>query len=140
MILRTFLITLAGFVPMFITNGLMAAFVIGPLFEHRYQDIVANPTSFPLLILGYLIIAVAMTLLYSRLKPTENWFSQSLLIGALFSLAGFLGTHTVISGYTTIDATGFIFSGLFDSLGPIMGMLAIGYSYQRIQHARVIKQ
>jgi hypothetical protein len=124
---------LAGFVTMFITNGLMAAVVIGPLFESRYESIVANPANFPLLILGYLIIAVAMALLYPRLQPGGSWLSHSLQVGVFFGLAVFLGTHTVISGYTTIDATGFILSGMFDSVGPMVGMVAIGYAHHRSQ-------
>lgn len=123
--------TLAGFVTMFITNGILAAVVIGPLFESRYADVVADPASFPLLIVGYLIIAGAMAILYSRLQPTRNWLSQSLVAGALVGTAIFLGAHTVISGYTTLDAPGFILSGLFDSIGPAVGMVTIGYIDQR---------
>ena len=125
---------LAGFVTMFITNGVMAAAVIGPLFESRYEEVVADPTSFPLLIVGYFIIAVAMTILYSRLQPTQNWLTQSLVAGVLVGTAVFLGAHTVISGYTTIDPTGFILSGLFDSIGPAVGMVTIGLIQHRTQH------
>lgn len=74
MSLRILLAALAGFITMFITNGIMAAVVIGAIF---------------------------------------------------------LGTHTVISGYTTIDTTGFILSGLFDSIGPAVGMVTIGYIHHR---------
>jgi len=131
--LRTLLAALAGFITMFITNGIIAAAVIGPLFESRYQSIVADPVRFPLLIVGYLIIAIAMTMLYARLQPTASWLSQSLAAGILVGPAIFLGTHTVISGYTTIDATGFVLSGLFDSIGPAVGMVTIGYIHHRIQ-------
>ena len=133
MVLKIVLTALAGFVTMFITNGIMAAAIIGPLFEDQYRDIVADPVHFPLLIAGYFIIAVAMAALYPRLQPTPRWLPQSLAVGVLLGLAIFLGTHTVISGYTTINATGFVLSGLFDSLGPVVGMITIGYIHHRMQ-------
>ena len=129
--MKTLLAALAGFITMFITNGLIAAVIIGPLFEERYREIVANPLHFPLLIIGYLIIAVAMALLYPRLKPTHNWLGHSAIAGVLIGMSIFLGAHTVIAGYTTIDAVGWILSGLFDSIGPFVGMLTIGYIYHR---------
>ena len=131
MIMRILLSAIAGFVTMFITNGVMAAAVIGPLFESRYRDIVADTISYPLLIAGYLIIALAIATLYPRIKPTQRWLSQSLTLGVTIGLAVFLGTHTVISGYTTIDASGFILSGLFDSLGPVIGTVTIGFIHHR---------
>jgi len=129
--MRTVVAAIAGFVGMFVTNGFLAAAVIGPLFEERYAEIVASSPQLPALLGGYLVIALVMALLYPRLQVGSGWLSRSLSGGALVGLAAFLGTHTVISGYTTIDATGFIVSGLFDSLGPLVGMLAIGYVYQR---------
>lgn len=125
------LAALAGFVTLFITNGLMAAVVIGPLFEDRYRDSVADPTNFPLLVIGYLIQAIAITIIYAGIQPAQNWFTQSLKIGISLGLAMFLGTHTIISGYTTIETVGFILSGLFDSLGPVIGTITIAYIYQR---------
>ena len=104
---KVLLTAIAGFITMFITNGIMAVAVIGPLFEDRYSSIVADTSSFPLLILGYFIIALSMAALYHRLQPTQNWLSQSFMAGILVGSAIFLGAHTVISGYTTIDATGF---------------------------------
>jgi uncharacterized BrkB/YihY/UPF0761 family membrane protein len=129
--MKTLLAAFAGFITMFITNGLMAAVIIGPLLEERYREIVANPVRFPLLIIGYLIIAVAMALLYPRLKSTQNWLSHSVITGVLIGMSVFLGAHTVIAGYTTIDAVGWITSGLFDSIGPLVGMVTIGYIYHR---------
>lgn len=130
---RILLPALAGFIVMFITNGLMAAAVIGPLFEESYAEIVAETARFPLLILGYLIIAVAMAVLFSRLQPGQSWLAQGLIAGGLVGTAVFLGTHTVIAGYTTLDPAGFILSGLFDSLGPTLGMIAIAYTRHRGQ-------
>jgi len=72
-----------------------------------------------------------MALLYPRLQVGSGWLSRSLIAGALVGAAAFLGTHTVISGYTTIDPLGFVLSGALDSAGPIVGMIAIGYVYQR---------
>jgi hypothetical protein len=46
-------------------------------------------------------------------------------------VAAFLGTHTIISGYTTVDTLGFMLSGALGSLGPIAGMVAIGYVHAR---------
>lgn len=130
--MKTVLAAFVGFIAMFITNGLMAAVIIGPFLEERYREIVATPVRFPLLIIGYLIIAVAMALLYPRLKTAQNWLSHSVVVGILIGLSVFLGTHTVIAGYTTIDAIGWITSGLFDSLGPVVGMVTIGYIYHRL--------
>ena len=45
-------------------------------------------------------------------------------------LAIFLGAHTVIAGYTTIDAIGWIRSGLCESAGPSVSMVAIGFAYR----------
>ena len=134
--LRTLLLAVAGFVPMFVTNGLLAAFVIGPLLEHRYQDIIASPGNFPLLIAGYLIIALAMVFLFNEVKLSTNWLQQGLTVGLLVGLLGFFGTHTVLTGYTSLDPFGFIVSGLFDSLGPTLGMLAIAYVGHRSRKAR----
>jgi len=44
--MRLVVATIAGFAGMFITNGLMAAAVIGPLFEERYDEIVAASPRF----------------------------------------------------------------------------------------------
>jgi hypothetical protein len=129
----TLLAALAGFVTMFITNGLMAAVVIGPLFEERYQAIIANPQRFPILIIGYLIVALAMALLYPRLNPLHSWLTRGVIAGILIGLSIFLGAHTVIAGYTTIDAVGWILSGLFDSVGPLVGMVTSAYIYHRTQ-------
>ena len=131
--MRTLLAALAGFVVMFAVNGLLAALVIGPLVEDRYEEVIADEPSFGLLIAGYVIIAIAMALLYPRLQPGVNWLSTSLIAGAFVGGAAFLGVHTVITGYTNIDALGFISSGAFDSLGVIAGMLAVGYVYERGQ-------
>ena len=130
---KTALAAFAGFMTMFIVNGLMAAVVIGPLFESRYEAVVADSVNFPLLVLGYTIIAIAMALLYLQLQPNPNWFQRSLSAGLLVGAAIFFGTHTVITGYTTIDVVGFVLSGLFDSVGPALGMVAIGYVYHRFQ-------
>jgi hypothetical protein len=62
--MRLIIATIAGFVAMFITNGLMAAAVIGPLFEDRYEEIVSTSPQVPALIAGYLLIAAVMALLY----------------------------------------------------------------------------
>ena len=129
--MRLIIATIAGFVAMFITNGLMAAAVIGPLFEDRYEEIVSTSPQVPALIAGYLLIAAVMALLYPRLQVGSGWLSRSLIAGALVGAAAFLGTHAVISGYTTIDPLGFVLSGALDSAGPIAGMIAIGYVYQR---------
>jgi hypothetical protein len=132
MLLRTILATVGGFVAMFITNGILAAAVIGPLFEARYRQFVADPVNYGLLALGYLIIALALALLYPRLAPTSSWLPRSVVAGALMGLAIFLGTHTVLSGYMALDPVAFILSGLFDSLGPTVGMVAIGFVYARM--------
>jgi len=129
--MRSLLAALAGFVVMFAVNGLLAALIIGPLVENRYEEVIADEPSFGLLIAGYLIIAIAMALLYPRLQPGVNSLSTSLISGTLIGGAAFLGVHTVIAGYTSIDALGFIISGAFDSLGVIAGMLAVGYVYER---------
>lgn len=133
--LRTALATVGGFVTMFITNGILAAAVIGPLFEARYRQFVAAPVNYALLAAGYLIIALALALLYPRLAPTASWFIRSLSVGALVGLAIFLGAHTVIAGYTVLDPLGFILSGLLDSLGPTVGMVTIGFVYARMRVA-----
>lgn len=129
--MRVLVTTVAGFAAMFITNGLMAVAVIGPLFEERYEEIVASNPQVPALIAGYLLIAVVMALLYPRLQVGSGWLSRSLIAGALVGAPAFLGTHTVISGYTTIDPLGFVLSGAIASAGPIVGMIAIGYIYER---------
>lgn len=131
--MKTLLAALAGFVTMFVTNGLLAVVVIGPLFEERYRELIAIPQRFPLLIIGYLIIAIALALLYPQLKPTHSWLPRSITAGILVGLSIFLGAHTVIAGYTTIDPIGWILSGLFDSIGPMVGMLTIGYIYHRTE-------
>lgn len=133
--MRTLIAALAGFVVMFVVNGLLAAMVIGPLVEDRYEAVIASEPRFAVLIVGYLIIAVAMALLYPRLRPGDSWLSTSLSAGALIGIATFLGTHTVIAGYTTVDTLGFVISGAFDSLGPMLGTVAIGYVFER-GHAR----
>jgi hypothetical protein len=132
MLLRTTLATMGGFVSMFITNGILAAAVIGPLFEARYHEFVAEPVNYGLLAAGYLIIALALALLYPRLAPTAGWFPRSLVAGVLVGLAIFLGAHTVIAGYTVLDPLGFILSGLLDSLGPAVGMVTVGFVYARL--------
>jgi hypothetical protein len=130
---KTLLAALAGFATMFVTNGLMAALVIGPLFEERYGAMIARPQRFPLLVGGYLLIALALALLYPQLKGAPHWLARSATAGMLLGLAIFLGAHTVIAGYTTLDAAGWILSGLFDSIGPLVAMVTIGYVYQRMQ-------
>ena len=69
----------------------------------------------------------------SYLKSLHSWLARSAATGMLMGLAIFLGAHTVIAGYTTIDAAGWILSGLLDSAGPLVGMMTIGYIYQRTQ-------
>ena len=66
--MRMLAATFAGLVGMFVTNGLMAAAVIGPLFEDRYEEIVAPSPEIPALIAGYLLIALVLALLYPRLR------------------------------------------------------------------------
>lgn len=138
--MRVVVATIVGFIGMFVTNAIMAAAVIGPFFEERYGEIVASSPQLPALIGGYLVIAFVMALLYPRLQIGSSWLSRGLLGGALVGLAAFLGTHMVITGYTTIDAAGFVVSGLLDSLGPIVGMLAIGYVYYRSGHPEDVIQ
>jgi Na+/H+ antiporter NhaC len=134
--MRAITAIIAGFVGMFVTNAIMAVAVIGPLVEERYEEVVASSPRLATLAAGYLLIAVVMALLYPRLQVGASWLSRSVIAGALVGLAAFPGTHTVISGYTTIDATGFVISGLLDSAGPIVGMIAIGYIYQRAETPR----
>jgi uncharacterized membrane protein YraQ (UPF0718 family) len=124
---------LAGTVASLITNGIMATVVIGPFFEERYRDVVANSIDIPLLIAGYLIIGVALAALYPRIQFAGAWYVRSLFVGGVLGAAVFLGSHAIIAAYTTIDAMAFVASGLFDSFGPVIGAIAVGIVYRRAE-------
>lgn len=57
-----------AFLVMFLTNGATAAIVIGPLLQHRYADVVATTVQPGLLLAGYLLIAVAVTVVHDMAR------------------------------------------------------------------------
>lgn len=115
---------IVAFLVMFVVNGAMAALVIGPLLEHRYGEVVATRARPAPLIVGYLLIAAAVTVVH-RLAAVGADRRRGLLLGVCMGLAIFAGTHAVQAGYTTINPVGWILSGVADAVGPTAAMVAL---------------
>jgi len=113
-----------AFLVMFLTNGATAAIVIGPLLQHRYADVVATTVQPGLLIAGYLLIAVAVTVVHDMAAVGADR-RRALQLGASLGLAIFAGSHLVQAGYTTMDPVGWILSGVADAAGPTLAVVAL---------------
>lgn len=113
-----------AFVVMFVVNGAMAALVIGPLLEDRYEDIVASSPNPLLLMAGYGLIAISLVAMHHMMRIGTDP-ARTTIAGLVAGLAIFLGTHVVQAGYTNIDAVGWVASGLLDSVGPFAAMWAL---------------
>lgn len=113
-----------AWVAMFAVNGAMAALVIGPLLENRYATVIAATPRPVALVAGYAIIALALVHVH-RLAGIGADMPTAVLAGAVLGVAVFAGSHAVQVGYTTLDAQGWILSGVLDAAGPTAAMAAV---------------
>jgi hypothetical protein len=124
MVSRTPVAGAVAFVVVVVVNGAMSALVIEPLLEHRYGDIVAATLRPVPLVVGYGVIAAGITLVH-RLAAIGADLRRALVLGACVGVTIFGGVHAVQAGYTSIDATGWIASGIADAVGPTVAMVAL---------------
>ena len=119
----------AGFVVMFVINAVAAVVVIDPLFGDDYPEVTGDGSQFdwPLLIGGYLVITIAISLLYTTSAHRHYWLTAGLQVGVGVGLASFAGVHLTQAGYTTIDNTAWVLSGPLDVFGPIVAAITIAY-------------
>jgi len=128
---RWVLRVLVAFLVMFVVNGAVAALVIGPLLERRYGDVVATAVRPAPLVVGYLLIAVGVTVVH-RVAAVGADRRRAFLLGACMGLAIFAGAHAVQAGYTTMDPVGWILSGVADAAGPTIAMVALSALEDRV--------
>lgn len=114
----------AGLAAMIVVNGAMAALVIGPVLEDSYASVVAAGPRPVALVAGYAVISLALVFVH-RLAGIGRDIRTALAAGGVLGLAIFAGSHAVQAGYTTLDARGWILSGVLDAAGPTLGMAAI---------------
>ncbi len=125
---------LVGFALTFINNMLMAVLIITPFLDHRLEVTVKDPSllNMPALIAGYLLMNIVMAFVYPRVMlGGASWLRKSVILGSLFGVATFVSVHLVLVGYTTIDPMAFILSGILDAIGPLVGMIGIGFVYRK---------
>lgn len=115
---------LVAFVAMFVVNGAMAALIIGPLLEGRYEEIVASSPMVVALVAGYGLIAISLVAIHHLTRAGSDW-ARTTVVGVLAGAGIFLGPHVVQAGYTNIDSFGWVVSGLLDSAGPLAALLAL---------------
>ncbi len=128
----------AGFVVMFVINAAVAALVINPLYEEDYPEVTADASvDFAVLIGGYLIIAVGIALLVRLVPRTVDWRRVGVSVGLAVGAVSFFGVHTVQAGYTSLNKTAWILSGLLDVFGPAVAALIMAYGRSRDAHASV---
>lgn len=119
----------AGFLVMFVVNALAAALVIGPLFNADYPQVTGDRPQFdwPQLIGGYAVIAAVIAVTYRTDPGRHGWMRSGLRHGCAIAIATFAGVHLVQAGYTAIDNTAWILSGLIDMAGPIAAGVVIAF-------------
>ncbi len=129
---RFVIAVVAGFAVMFVVNAVAAVAVIDPLFGDDYPEVVPDDVGLelPLLATGYAVIALALAWFHHRDRSLD-WRRRGIGIGLAVGLAAFGCVHLVQAGYTTIDDTAWILSGLGDVAGPVAGSLTIAYLTRR---------
>ena len=112
---------------MFLINAFAAAVIIDPLFGDDYPEVAPDGSTidWPLLVGGYAVIAVAIGWLHRHEPRPRGWVERGLGIGLPVGVATFAGVHLVQAGYTTIDNTAWVLSGLLDIFDPIAASLVV---------------
>lgn len=80
-----------GFVATFITNSIIALFVISPLFNNDLAIVRTEEQglNMPAMLIGYIIISFFMVWAFINNKLTYNWVLKGILIGFLTGVTVF---------------------------------------------------
>ena len=115
----------------FIANFVLIV-LVSMLFGENVQatflgEIPAAEPNMALLGGGTLLMSILLALLYPSLKIQvgSGWFMNALPVAVLMGLSIYFCTHMVQAGYTTINSTGWLLEGLYDSLAPMASILAM---------------
>jgi AraC-like DNA-binding protein len=70
-------------------------------------------------------LLIAATAAFTYRPGSDGWMRSGCRHGVAVALLSFAGVHIVQAGYTTIDNTAWIVSGLIDMTGPVASGIAI---------------
>jgi hypothetical protein len=98
-----------------------------------YREVVGDTAAFdlPLLVAGYALVAIVITLVYRWHPSRPDWIRAGAAVGVGGAAATFVGVHLVQAGYSVIDNTAWVLSGVLDAAGPVPAGLAVGYVTDR---------
>jgi hypothetical protein len=129
---RTIFAVTVGFVATFVINTIIALMIIGPFFNQSL-GIVRTPEQglqIPAILIGYLIVAYGMTWILQHIRR-DGWLRPGIFVGGLTGVMVFAAGHMIIAGWSTVDTSALIYSGLFDAVSPMFGAVAIAYVLHR---------
>ncbi len=129
---KTIVAVILGFIVTFVANTIIALTIIGPLFNQALGIVRTREQGLnvPSILIGYLLVAVGMTWIIQKVQYT-GWLKAGVIVGAITGIMIFVAGHMIIAGWSTIDSSAFIYSGLFDAISPIFGGAAISYVLKR---------
>ncbi|MEM7345479.1 MAG: hypothetical protein AAF485_14655 [Chloroflexota bacterium] len=101
-----------------------------------FPELALTDTRMPLILAGSLLMGVLIAIIYPafHIDVAHYWFRNSLSVAVPFGLLVFFATHIVQAGYMLFPTTGWLLEGLYDSLAPMVAIVALSWLDHR--HSR----
>ncbi len=131
---RLLKLALTNFIVSFATSGVIATFLITPLYRAGFGDAMRSPDDaggLPLMALGFGISALGTAMIFTQLNHTRDDIANGISVGLLaFVLSA--TEYLKLVGWSTLPVTETILSGLVSALGPLFGAIAMGVVESRL--------
>jgi hypothetical protein len=125
---RFLLSALSGFLATFLAGSVLAMAVLQPLVAKDFGIYVRSMEqglNMPAMVSGYLLLGLALALLYPRVDWDMSWAKKGASLGFVLGLAVFFAGHLVVAGWSTLPAGPMIFSGFVDAFSLAAGGMAV---------------
>lgn len=112
------------------------AMTLGNFVQNQFlADFLPPPEDegFAILFGGVAVMAACLAFIYPSLgiKTGDGWFMSALGVAVPLGVMIFLATHMVQAGYTTLPALGWALEGTYDSVAPMVGVIALAWMTNR---------
>ncbi|MEM7127604.1 MAG: hypothetical protein AAF702_14825 [Chloroflexota bacterium] len=113
---------------------IIAAVALGGIVQPTYfPELTPETEAIGLLFGGMAVMGILIALFYPylRIETGPDWFMNALPVAVLAGLIIFFATHMIQAGYIQISATGWLLEGLYDSVAPMVSIMALAWLTNR---------